>query len=264
MKILVLDTETTGLFKHRPHKPECKVYYDCETKKWPKIIQLSYILFDTTTNKLLYKTKQNDDYIKINTKIPKKSQKIHHITNKILSKYGKSIVTSIDQFMDYYNSADLMVGYFVYSDINFISAEIDRIIHNYDSISEPKKPKKEYEDFLNKFKLTKDGHLREKQFCIKSEIMRRMGIFSDDKEGEFYYGVGLAHAHNLLFGERVSGHLHNSIVDVIVTLRIYLKLIENMDICLDQDLCSMILPHKKTRRLLKKHQLNSHTRRHKP
>ena len=45
MKLLVFDTETTGL-------PEKGAKIN-ETNKWPYIIQLSYILYDTENNYVL-------------------------------------------------------------------------------------------------------------------------------------------------------------------------------------------------------------------
>ena len=53
MKVLVFDTETTGL----PEKG-ASIY---DNNKWPHIIQLSYILYDLSTNLVLIK----DNYIKI-------------------------------------------------------------------------------------------------------------------------------------------------------------------------------------------------------
>ena len=37
--------------------------------------------------------------------------------------------------------------------------------------------------------------------------------------------------HKLLFNQDVGGQLHNALVDISVTLRVYLKLIANLDIC---------------------------------
>ena len=35
----------------------------------------------------------------------------------------------------------------------------------------------------------------------------------------------------LLFNEKVNGQLHNALVDIAVTLRVYMKLIHDIDIC---------------------------------
>ena len=46
MKVLVFDTETTGLPTER--NPSIT-----ETEKWPHVVQLSYILYDVDENKIL-------------------------------------------------------------------------------------------------------------------------------------------------------------------------------------------------------------------
>ena len=73
MKVLVFDTETTGL----PKKRNTSIY---ETDNWPYIVQLSYILYDTCNN---YIIDMSDNIIKLdeNICIPEESTKIHKITN---------------------------------------------------------------------------------------------------------------------------------------------------------------------------------------
>ena len=55
MKVLVFDTETSGL-------PVGRNPSILETEKWPHMVQLSYIVYDTTENKLIH---CKDDIIKI-------------------------------------------------------------------------------------------------------------------------------------------------------------------------------------------------------
>ena len=72
MKILVFDTETTGLPIKDENGKEPSIYdYD----KWPYIIQISYILYDLSTNDTIIK----NDYVKIDNSIiiPDESFKIH-------------------------------------------------------------------------------------------------------------------------------------------------------------------------------------------
>ena len=57
MKILVFDTETTGL----PEK-NASIY---DTDKWPHIVQLSYVLYDMETNHSIIQ----DNYIKIDESV---------------------------------------------------------------------------------------------------------------------------------------------------------------------------------------------------
>ena len=82
MKILIFDTETTGL-------PERNSSIT-ETDKWPHILQLSYILFDQCNNQLL--TYSNDYIFILSTvEITEKSQSIHNISREICNKNGKPI-----------------------------------------------------------------------------------------------------------------------------------------------------------------------------
>ena len=78
MKILVFDTETTGL----PEKT-ASIY---DSSKWPHIVQLSYIFYDTSLNTSVIK----DEYIKISpiVNISEESIKIHKIDREFLNKNG--------------------------------------------------------------------------------------------------------------------------------------------------------------------------------
>jgi len=78
MIILVFDAETTGLLPSKWTSIE-------ETWKFPRIVQLSWMLFDMGTNKIV---KLRDYIIKMppNYEIPKNSSKIHGITTEISKK----------------------------------------------------------------------------------------------------------------------------------------------------------------------------------
>ena len=83
MKVLVFDTETTGL----PKEKNASIY---KTELWPHIIQLSYIVYCSDENNLLT---VEDDYIKISDDviIEEGSQAIHKISREKLNKKGISI-----------------------------------------------------------------------------------------------------------------------------------------------------------------------------
>ena len=61
MKVLIFDTETTGL----PTERNPSIY---ETQKWPHVIQLSYIVYDSETNDIIT---VEDDYIHISDDVPR-------------------------------------------------------------------------------------------------------------------------------------------------------------------------------------------------
>ena len=91
MKILVFDTETTGL-------PERNVsIYDHH--KWPHIIQLSYIFYDISNNISVIK----DDYINIRQEIEitEGSYEKHRISREILNEKGINIRVALQDFNRY-------------------------------------------------------------------------------------------------------------------------------------------------------------------
>ena len=77
MKVLIFDTETTGL----PTEKNPSIY---DTSKWPHVIQLSYIVYDTETNDIIT---VEDDYINISDDvvIEPGSQKIHNISRDMIT-----------------------------------------------------------------------------------------------------------------------------------------------------------------------------------
>jgi len=80
MKVLVFDTETTGLPKDRYASIN-------DLEMWPYIVQLSYILYDTDSQKML---SCKDHIIKIDPSvdITEGSIAIHGITRTICQRKG--------------------------------------------------------------------------------------------------------------------------------------------------------------------------------
>jgi DNA polymerase-3 subunit epsilon len=116
MKILVFDTETTGL----PEKG-ASIY---DTEKWPYIVQLSYVLYDTTSNSPTMK----DDYIKIDDSviISEKSYEIHNLSHEVLNARGINIVDAISEFNKILKICDVIVGHNVSFDKRMIFVECFR------------------------------------------------------------------------------------------------------------------------------------------
>ena len=80
MKVLVFDTETTGL-------PEENNVSILDTFRWPYIVQLSFIYYDSEINDVI---EYYDNVIKLpdNITIPEDSIRIHGITNEIMREKG--------------------------------------------------------------------------------------------------------------------------------------------------------------------------------
>ena len=86
MKVLIFDTETTGL----PLERNPSIY---ASSMWPYIVQLSYILFDTTTKKSLV---AHDWIIKVpeDVEISQGSINLHGITKEISNTEGVDLKPS--------------------------------------------------------------------------------------------------------------------------------------------------------------------------
>ena len=115
MKVLVFDTETTGLPTER--NPSIT-----DTDSWPFILQISYILFDTDENKIL---ECKDDIIKLDSsvEITQGSIAIHGITPKICERKGIPIKEALDKFNELLIKADRVVGHNVSFDKRMIMVE---------------------------------------------------------------------------------------------------------------------------------------------
>ena len=120
MKILVFDTETTGLPKTK------ELSYDT-LNKWPYIVQFSYLIYDTTSHVIV---KIRDFIIKVpeNVIISEESIKLHGITNKISNDTGVELQIALESFLDDVVKVDFVIGHNVSFDINMVKMELLRLI----------------------------------------------------------------------------------------------------------------------------------------
>ena len=205
MKVLVFDTETTGL----PEKG-ASIY---DKDKWPHIIQISYILYDLSTNLVLIK----DNYIKIDdsTIISPESYNIHHISREILNEKGINIVVALKEFNECLNICDVVVGHNISFDKRMIFVECFR-----------NQVKQNFTSFRGHQKITK------LEFCTMRNTTTFCNIERIDKNDVPYFKTpSLTELYLKLFpNESLPVNLHNSLVDVLMTLRCYIKFCYNMDI----------------------------------
>lgn len=90
MKLLIFDTETTGLPKNRDKAEK-------GPNNWPHIVSISWIVLDTETNKEL---KEKHYIVKPNGwAIPEESTKIHGITEDIALEKGFNLVDVMWDFV---------------------------------------------------------------------------------------------------------------------------------------------------------------------
>jgi len=213
MRILVFDTETTGL-------PEIKFISPTTLHQWPHIVQFSYIIYDTSLNDIII---TKDYVIKIpeSISISEESSKIHGITNDISAKRGVDINDVLSEFFYFLRGVDLLIGHNVEFDINMIKVELLRIINNSDLTQEQIKFYKYELHFLTNFKNI---------CCTLKDSIKFCNIQLIDKNGKtFLKYPKLIELHEKLFNKSPT-NLHNSFNDILVTLRCFMKLKHNIDL----------------------------------
>jgi len=211
MRVLVFDTETTGL-------PKSKIMNQETLHLWPHIVQFSYIIYDTDTNTFL---STSDKIVKMcdNVSIPEESTKIHGITNQNSQLKGINITDILDDFFKDLMKIDLLVGHNVAFDLNILKIELLRII--YANEKNVLKSFKKYFHFIINFKNI---------CCTLQDSIQLCNIKALDKHGKTYLKFPkLTELHEKLFST-VPNNLHNSLNDVVVTLRCFLKLKYDIDI----------------------------------
>tara|TARA_X000000950_G_C13750742_1_gene592526 strand:+ start:378 stop:1046 length:669 start_codon:yes stop_codon:yes gene_type:complete len=205
MKILVFDTETTGL-------PERSASIK-ETDKWPYIIQISYIFYDLSNTKTVIR----DDYIKINSniEIPSESFEKHKISKEILNEKGINIKSALLQFNDYVKMSDLIIGHNISFDKRMVYVECFR-----------NNLKQYFTTFRGNQKISKP------EYCTMNQTKEFCNLVRENKYNkEFLKAPKLLELYQILFPQDKSPeNLHNSLVDVLVTFRCYIKIVYSLDI----------------------------------
>ena len=215
MRVLVFDTETTGL-------PKSKIINPDTLNLWPYIVQFSYVIYDTVINDIV---ETCDSIVKLQDgiTIPEDSIKIHGITNEISDKNGIDIDLVLEDFFYHLNNVDLLVGHNVSFDINMIKVELLRIIYEkHLNISDDEIKTIKYNlHFLTNYKNI---------YCTLQSSIELCNIKAITKFGKEYIKFPkLLELHQKLF-ESTPNNLHNSFNDILVTLRCYIKLRYNTDL----------------------------------
>jgi DNA polymerase III epsilon subunit-like protein len=208
MRTLVFDSETTGLSKTQIISPST-------IHLWPHVVQFSYIVFDTESNEIV---KIKDSIIKVpdGFTITEENAKIHGITTEISLAKGVDLLPVLEEFFADFDSADHIVGHNVSFDINMIKAELQRLIMNSSD--------KKLQDYLTKINTST------KFYCTMQETIELCAIEMKDKYGRPYKKFPkLVELYQKMFGVTPK-NLHNSLNDVIVCLRCFIKLKYEIDI----------------------------------
>ena len=196
MKVLIFDTETTGL-------PEGKNPSIYETQKWPHIIQLSYIVYDSETNDIVT---LEDDYISIddNVIIQPGSQIIHNISREMLTDRGIPIEQALEKFNKFSDMSDLLVGHNVSFDKRMVIVEGIR----------------------NKIRIHKHD-----TYCTMKNSVELCKIQRFWPNGDTYFKYPtLSELHNELF-QKIPKNTHNALIDILICMRCFVKIELRKDIC---------------------------------
>lgn len=206
MKVLVFDTETTGLPVRTKDNKSPSIY---DTTSWPYIIQLSFILYDTEKHRILI---DQDHIIKIpnHCELTEKSVEMHGITRDKSQKEGVDITEAINLFNICLKSADMIVAHNISFDKQMILVECIRYRIT----------------CLFKFKE------REQFFCTmrKSVDLCKIPAICKKTQETYYKFPRLSELHQLLFNEDPK-NTHNSFVDILICLRCYIMMTDGVDMC---------------------------------
>ena len=181
-----------------------------------------YFVYDVSKNVLLNVTdaivKLADDNI-----ISEESTKIHGITNEMSKNSGIEIEILITEMFQYLRKVDLIVGHNVSFDINILMVELLRLIYL-------KKDNMIQSDLI-RYKHYLHFITNAKNVCCTMKLAKDLcQIKAISKLGNEYLKFPkLIELHEKLFVEKPK-NLHNSLNDIMVTLRCFCKLAYEIDL----------------------------------
>jgi DNA polymerase III epsilon subunit-like protein len=202
MKLLVFDTETTGL-------PSGRNISVNDVDKWPHIIQLSYILYDTELNKTCSCV---DDIIKldVDVHISAKSIEMHGITRSTSMRKGIPIAEAIHNFNNALQEADWVIAHNISFDKQMIMAESNRL------------GIEQHFSYGNGYGI--------KEYCTMRNSIKVCKIEKESASGKIFYKFPtLTELHNHLF-KFTPKNTHDSMSDVLICLRCYYVLVHEEDV----------------------------------
>lgn len=206
-KILVFDTETTGLPKSR----NASMF---KSEDWPHVVQLSFMLYDAAQNMIV----DSGDYI---TKLPDGVEiepgaaAVHGITHEKCEREGIPLSDALSHFNRLGADADVFVAHNISFDKRQLIVESTRL--------------------RMKHPFGERGNWRP-VFCTMKETTNMCKIaVKSERTGEVYYKYPkLSELHTHMFGY-VPGGLHDSMADILICLRCYFSLVYQRDLIYDSN-----------------------------
>lgn len=211
--IIVFDTETTGL-------PRSKIINSETLHLWPHVVQFSYVMYNVGQMKI---EKVKDVVVKIPESIVMSEETInlHKIGNEIAHNSPFTIQDVLNEFIEDIscNNVTTVVGHNISFDMNMLKVELLRLIQNDDIKDKSIYKKMFYEvNYTNKI------------YCTMKKSVDLCQILAQRKNGTSYYKYPkLIELYKKLFDEEPN-NLHNSLNDVLVTLRCYFMLVFKKDL----------------------------------
>ena len=194
MKLLIFDTETTGL------PPKSKTLKNEELHLWPYIVQFSYIVYDTETHGII---KIKDDIIHIPIEMCQEVIDIHGITNEMARASTCLINNSLQEFYADLLKVDQLIAHNFQFDWNMIQIELMRLIVR-------EKTRNEGDLYISILKTIQELP-SEKIYCTMLNSTAICDLKMRSKFGkEFVKFPKLSELHYKLFGV-VPRNLHNSL-----------------------------------------------------
>ena len=199
MRVIVFDTETTGLPKCRKASPE-------NSELWPYVCQISWLVYDDKTEEMFTK-----DYIirlPDGVTIPEECSNIHGITNEIMLEKGIDIDWVLNEFTRDWMKCNILIAHNFDFDNKVLQAEYCR----------------------NKM-INWLGRHRKIEYCTMLYGKKFTNILRKSKFNNGYYKKPpkLIELHKELFNT-TPGNLHNSLIDVIICFRCFVKMVYNKDL----------------------------------
>lgn len=202
MKVLIFDTETTGL----PTERFPSIY---DSEKWPHIIQLSYIMYDTDNFVIIHKSDEiiciGDDVV-----LTEKSVSMHGISREISKAKGVPIYEALTRFNECASIAETLVGHNISFDKRIFIAECIR----------------------NNIKSNFMGSTKQ-LYCTMKNTKELCGLYTTYNNRKPYLKYPTqTELHRKLFPDEADPQgVHNSLNDVLICLRNYIKLTLSIDLC---------------------------------
>jgi DNA polymerase III epsilon subunit-like protein len=234
MRVLIFDTETTGLLPKSKSKTKTKSIsiiddttsnVQSETDKnksiplndYPYILQFSWLWYDLSTQHIL---DISDHYISIpdDVNIPIESSNIHGIDRTIIREKGKNINDVLKEFTFCASNSDMLIAHNLNFDKTVINIEYKRSILGIG---------------YSPFKFTTNNENREKiEYCTMLKTNKFCNLKRYDTKKDKYVSKfpKLSELHEKLFDGKTPNNLHNSLIDILVCFRCFYKYEYGLDI----------------------------------